>query len=108
MGQNAPGDTGELVGKCDSQHVAVQPFPGGFDPGLKPVALPALGFDQHDPCGLNEQNPQVAIATFGYLTEDSAVSGRDLLWNEPQPGGKVAAFGEHISKCRSRLPLRWR
>jgi hypothetical protein len=42
MGQNAPGDTGELVGERDCQHIAVQPLLGGFDPGLEPMALPAL------------------------------------------------------------------
>lgn len=30
----------------------MQPFLGCLDPVLKPVALPALGLDQHDPCRL--------------------------------------------------------
>ena len=30
--QNAPGDTGELVGECDRQHIVVQPLPGRLDP----------------------------------------------------------------------------
>ena len=37
MGQNAPGDTGQLVGERDRQHVAMQPLLGGFDPRLEPV-----------------------------------------------------------------------
>ena len=47
-----------------------------LDPGLEPVALPDLRLDQHDPRGLHEQNPQVTIATPGYLAEDGAVAGR--------------------------------
>jgi hypothetical protein len=35
---------------------------------------------------------QVAITALRYLAEDRAVPGRDLLRNEPQPSGKVAAF----------------
>jgi hypothetical protein len=56
------------------------------------MAFPDLRLDQHDPRRLHEQNPQVAIAAPGYLAEDGTVSGRDLLWNEPQPGGKVATL----------------
>jgi hypothetical protein len=49
----------------------VQSLPGGFDPGLKPVAfLPAFRFDEHDPGCLHEQDAQVAIAAPGYLAED--------------------------------------
>src|SRR5580658_1082601 len=65
MSQNTPSDAGQLVGR--------------LDPGLEPVALPALWLDQHDPCRLHEQNPQVAIAALGYLAKDGAVSGRGLL-----------------------------
>src|SRR5262245_44838710 len=38
--EHRPGDTGQLVGKCDRQHVVMQPLLGGFDPRLEPVALP--------------------------------------------------------------------
>ena len=99
MSQNAPGDAGQLVGERNCQHVAVQPLLGGFDPGLEPVALPALRLDQHDPCRLHEQDAQVAIAAFGYLAEDGAVTGRHLFRNKPEPGSKVAAFGEPISSA---------
>src|SRR5262245_24776141 len=43
------------------------------------VTIPALRLDQYNPCGLNEQNAQVAIAALRYLAEDGAVAGRDLL-----------------------------
>src|SRR5664280_966860 len=45
------------------------------EPGFKPVALPALRLDQHNPRRLHEQNPQVAVAALGYLAQDCAVSG---------------------------------
>ena len=99
MSQNAPGDARQLVGERNCQHVAVQSLLGGFDPGLEAMALPALGLDQHDPCRLHEQDTQVAIAAFRYLAEDGAVTGRDLLRDEPEPSSKVAAFGEHISSA---------
>src|SRR4029077_7070210 len=61
------------------------------------MPLPALRLNQHDPCCLHEQNAQVAITSFRYLAEDSAVASRDLLRHETQPGGEVTAFGERIS-----------
>src|SRR5258707_10926248 len=79
----------------------MQPLPGRLDPGLEPVAIPDLRLDQHAPRRLHEQNPQVAIATPGYLAENGAVAGRNLFGNEPQPGGKVATLGEHIA-CADR------
>ena len=60
MRKNAPGDPGQFVGQRNRQHIAVQPLFGGFNPGLEPVALPALGLDQHHPGRLHEQNSQVA------------------------------------------------
>jgi hypothetical protein len=72
------------------------PF-GRLDPGLEPMALPALGLDQHNPCRLHEQDPQVAIAALGYLAQDRTIAGRHLPWDEPQPGGEVPTFGEGIT-----------
>jgi Phosphoenolpyruvate carboxylase len=66
------------------------------------VAIPALRLDQYDPRGLNEQHAQVAIAAFRYLAEDAAVAGRDLLGDEPQPGGRSRG------RCRLQPPSRWR
>jgi hypothetical protein len=40
--ENRPGDAGELVGKRNRQHVVVQSFLGGFDPGFEAIALPLL------------------------------------------------------------------
>ena len=55
------------------------------------MALPALRLDQYDPGCLDEQNAQVAITAFGYLAEDGAIAGRDLLGHKTEPGGEVAA-----------------
>jgi hypothetical protein len=44
------------------------------NPWLEPVTLPDLRLDQDDPDGMAKQNAQVAIALFGYLAEDRAVS----------------------------------
>jgi len=91
MRQDAPSNAGELVGECDGEDVVMQPFFGRLEPRLEAVPIPALRLDQHNPGGLKEQNAQVAIAALRYLAEDGAVAGRDLLGDEPQPGGEVAA-----------------
>jgi hypothetical protein len=41
--QHTPGDTRELVGERDRQHIVVQPLGGRPDPGLEAIALPAGG-----------------------------------------------------------------
>src|SRR6202048_5296708 len=85
-----PGDAGKLVGERDRQHVGVQPPLGGFDPGFEPITFPVLYPDQHNPCRLHEQNAQVAIAAPRDFAEDRAVSRRDLLGHQSEPGAEVA------------------
>src|SRR5215510_6563566 len=89
MSKDAPSNAGELVCERDGEDVVMQPLLGRLEPRLKAVALRALGLDQHNPCRLDEQDTQVAIAALGYLAEDGAVAGRDLLGDEPQPGGEA-------------------
>src|SRR6266581_3509694 len=88
-GKNAPGDAGQLVGKRDREDVVVQPLLGGLEPGLEPVALPALGLDQHNPRRLDEQGPQVAIATLRYLAEDRAIPVEICLGTSPSQAAKA-------------------
>src|SRR5215468_1712629 len=97
MRKHAPGNAGELVGERNREDVVMQPLLGCLEPRFEAVPVPALRLDQYDPGGLNEQNAQVAIAALRYLAEDGAVAGRDLLGDEPQPGGEVAAFRERIA-----------
>src|SRR5207245_9225314 len=97
--EDGPGDTGKLVGERDRENVVVKPLLSRFDPGLEPVAFPALWPDQHDPGRLHEQDAQVAIAAPRYLAEDRAVSSRYLLGHQSKPGAEVAAFGEPISSA---------
>src|SRR5262245_26801228 len=102
MSKDAPSNASELVGERDGEDVVMQPLLGRLEPRLEPVTIPALRLDQYNPCGLNEQNAQVAIAAFRYLAEDGAVAGRDLLGDEPQPSGEVAAFRERIAGADCR------
>src|SRR6202795_5001250 len=97
--QHCPGDAGKLVGERDRQHVVAQPPLGGFDPGFEPVTFPVLYSDQHNPCRLHKQNAQVAIAAPRDFAEDRAVSRRDLLGHQSEPGAEVAAFGEYVSSA---------
>src|SRR5712671_5168823 len=97
--QHRPGDAGKLVGERDRQHVVVQPPLGGFDPGFEPITFPVLYPDQHNPCRLHKQNAQVAIAAPRDFAEDRAVSRRDLLGHQSEPGAEVAAFGEYVSSA---------
>src|SRR6266700_1198459 len=73
----------------DGEHVLVQPLLGGLEPGLEPVALPALGLDQHNPRRLDEQGPQVAIATLRYLAEDRAIPVEICLGTSPSQAAKA-------------------
>src|ERR1700722_16451957 len=80
--QHRPGDTRQLVGKCDRKDIVMQPLLGRFDPTLEPIAPPGgLHLHERDPCRLYEQNPQITIAAPGYFTKDGAISSRDLLGN---------------------------
>src|SRR6266536_6523968 len=90
------GRVGAAETSADSPAYQLQPLLGGLEPGLEPMALPALGLDQHNTRCLDEQDPQVAIATLRYLAEDGAIPSRDLLGDEPQPSGEVTPFGERI------------
>src|SRR5262249_59460150 len=92
--KHAPGDTRELVGKCDSKDVAMQSLLGCIQPSLEPMTIPALRFDQHHPRGLHEQNTEVAVAPLRYLAEDSAVARGDLFGHQAEPSREVAAFGD--------------
>ena len=75
----------------------MQPPLRSCNPLLEPVTLPDLRLDQDDPSGLDKQNAQVAIALFGYLAEDRAVSGRDLPRHQSEPGAKIPSVGEHCA-----------
>src|ERR1700732_2523078 len=99
LSQHRPGDAGKLVGERDRQHVGVQPLLGGFDPGFEPITFQVLDPGQHNPCRLHKQNAQVAIAAPRDFAEDRAVSRRDLLGHQSEPGAEVAAFGEYVASA---------
>src|SRR5262245_31421722 len=92
MSKDAPSNASELVGERDGEDVVMQPLLGRLEPRLEPVTIPALRLDQYNPCGLNEQNAQVAIAALRYLAEDGAVAGRDLLGESPSQAAKSRPF----------------
>jgi hypothetical protein len=62
MSKDAPSNASELVGERDGEDIVMQPLLGRLEPRLEPVTIPAPGLDQYNPCGLNEQNAQIAIA----------------------------------------------
>ena len=67
---------GQFVGERNREPVVEQPLLGCLDPGLEPVALPALRLDQNNPGGLHEQ---IAIAALRDLAEDGVVVGRRFV-----------------------------
>src|ERR1700730_5869763 len=83
MCKNAPGDPCQLLCQSNCEHGAVQLLCGGVNPGLEPVALPAIRLDQHHPCCLHEKDAQVAIAALRYLAEDRAIPGRNRPGHKP-------------------------
>jgi hypothetical protein len=54
MSQDAPSDASELVSERDGEDVVMQPLLGLLEPRFEPVTIPAPGFDQYNPCGLNK------------------------------------------------------
>ena len=98
--ENRPCNAGKLVGQRDRQHIVVQSFFGGVDPGFEPVPVSVLDLDQHDPSRLHEQSPQIAIAAPRYRSQDRAVSGRDLLGHQSEPSAEVASVVN-----TARLPI---
>jgi hypothetical protein len=93
MSQDAPSNASELVGECDSENVVMQPLLGRFEPRLEPVSIPALRLDQYNPCGLNEQNPQVATAALRYLAEEMVRSPVEIcLGTRPSQAAKSRPF----------------
>src|SRR5215831_13705709 len=92
--QNGPGDTGEFVGECDRQHVAVEPFRCPGDPRPQTAPCGAWPSHQHDMGGLHEERSQVFVAAFRDLAEDGAIAGRFLPGYEPQPGAEVVSLLE--------------
>src|ERR1700704_2221125 len=77
----------------------MKPLLGGLDPKLEPVTLPPgwLHLDQHDPSCLHEQDAQVSITALGYLAQDRAIPGRDLLRGQAEPCGEVTPSSEGIA-----------
>jgi hypothetical protein len=73
----------------------VQSLFGGLDPGFESVPVPVLGSDQHDPSRLREQSPQIAVTAPRDRSQDRAISGRDLLGHQSEPGAEVATLGEY-------------
>src|SRR6266480_1633586 len=53
--ENRPGDAGELIGKCDRQHVAVEPLRCLLDPRPQTPHRCARPSRQDDARGLHEQ-----------------------------------------------------
>jgi hypothetical protein len=86
------------------QHVLVEALLGGFDPGFEPITFPVLYPDQHNPCRLHKQNAQVAIAAPRDFAENRAVSRRDLLGHQSEPGAEVAAL-ENTSPVQSAATM---
>src|SRR6516164_4799726 len=43
---------------------------------------------KNDPCGLYEQDAEVAVAALRYLAEDRAIAGRDFLGTSPSHAAK--------------------
>ena len=84
----------------------MQPLLGRFEPGLEPMAFPALRFDQYDPRRLHEQDPQVAITSLRYLAKDRAIAGRHLGRTPPNPLTGCTKRHE-LGRLRNMVPLRF-
>jgi hypothetical protein len=82
------------AGGMGRQHIAVQPLLGGLDPGLEPVALPALGLDQHDPVRATSALPLITDIRWCAVLKRARATG--ITGN----GHFVAAKGYRRSKLK--------
>jgi hypothetical protein len=97
------GDAGELIGERDRQQIAVRETLGSsFDP--RPLSLHGRGGTSYedDVGSLNEQRPEVFVATLGDSAELGAISGRLLLRHEAELGAEITALVEAgaVADCR--------
>lgn len=67
LGEDGPGDAGDLIGERDQQNVVMQTLLRRRDPVLETIAFPALRFDKVNPGRLHEQRAEIAVAAFGDL-----------------------------------------
>ncbi len=78
VSQNAPGDTGELIGQGGGQLVSMQPSGRPGKPWPKAELLPIVR-SHHDNVGrLDEQGAQVLAAALGYASKDRSSAGTVL------------------------------
>ena len=90
VGQNAPGDTGQLIGQGGGQLVSMQPGCRLGEPWSEAEYLPIVRSHQDDVGRLDEQGAQVLAAALGYASKDRSATGAVLAWNKTEPGSEVA------------------
>jgi hypothetical protein len=97
LGQDRPGDVGQLIGERSCQNVVMQPFRRGRQPRPKAMLCPICWPEQNDAGVLHEQRAQIAIATLADAAEDRPIACGHLLRHQAESGGKVASFGKGSS-----------
>jgi hypothetical protein len=75
----------------------VQALSRGGKPRSKAVLHPVPWPQQNDASGLHEEHAKVAIAALGDTPEDRSITCGYLLWDQTEPGSKIAAACESSS-----------
>ena len=72
------------------------------------MVWPSLSPHQDRSGALDEQRPQIAVASLGYARENRSIAGRDLLGHKAKPRSKISPFrkgvagsdrGDHGARC---------
>ena len=97
VAQDAPGNSGELVGQGDGEFVPVQSFRCSFEPRAEAVSGPIVWAHQEDLGRLDQQRAQVLAAPLGDGGRDRSPARAVLPRDEAEPGSKIAPAVKSLS-----------
>ncbi len=98
VGQDAPCDTGKLVGQGRGELVSMKPGCGLGEPRPEAEFLPIVRSHQDDMRSLDEEGPQIFAAALGYASKDRFAARAVLAGNETDPSAKVTSTPESFTR----------
>jgi hypothetical protein len=107
LGEHAPSCTDEFRGKGDDQNIRMHPSRSCFEPRAKSMVRPSVSPHQDRSGALDEQRPQIAVASLGYSGEDRSIVGRSrFAWAQGRATLQNLVLLQRRRRFRSRRPWR--
>jgi len=94
LGDDGPGDAGELVGQRDGGDVVASALLEGQRPGDEAVRPSALGAGQHRSGPVDEEHAQVGVAAFADASQAAGEAAGAFAGGDAEVAGEVAARRE--------------